>query len=122
MEMNVAREVAALQRMTSCPSIPSPCAAPRGETRGSHADPSAPRRHHPRGRPGRRRPPEGSAEPEGGCAMLTEEQAWVLVGLGFLSALALYVEQGTWAGLFVPVFLIVVFSIANPGGPGEGDH
>ncbi|HJZ57737.1 MAG TPA: hypothetical protein VKE74_22450 [Gemmataceae bacterium] len=53
--------------------------------------------------------------------MLTEEQAWVLVGLGFLSAGALYIEQGTWAGLAVPVFLIVVFSIANPGGPGEGE-
>ncbi|HJZ56764.1 MAG TPA: hypothetical protein VKE74_17485 [Gemmataceae bacterium] len=54
--------------------------------------------------------------------MLTEEQAWVLVGLGFLSALALYIEQGTWAGLAVPVFLIILFTVANPGEPGEGDR
>ena len=54
--------------------------------------------------------------------MLTEEQAWGLVGLGFLSALALDIEQGTWAGLVVPVLLIVVFAIANPGGPCEGDR
>src|SRR5262249_5942109 len=51
---------------------------------------------------GRRR---DSAGPEGRCAMLTEEQAWVLVGLGFLSACALYLEQGTWAGLVVPVVM-----------------
>ncbi|HJZ58137.1 MAG TPA: hypothetical protein VKE74_24560 [Gemmataceae bacterium] len=54
--------------------------------------------------------------------MLTEEQAWGLIGLGFLSALALYIEQGTWAGLAMPVFLIVVFVTANPDGPGEDDR
>ncbi|HJZ58632.1 MAG TPA: hypothetical protein VKE74_27065 [Gemmataceae bacterium] len=54
--------------------------------------------------------------------MLTEEQGWGLVGLGFLSALVLYIDQGTWAGLVVPLVLIIVFTVANPGGPGEGDR
>src|SRR5262249_43288509 len=48
--------------------------------------------------------------------MLTEEQAWGLVGLGFLAALALYIEQGTWDGVALPVFLIILFTVANPGG------
>ncbi|HJZ57942.1 MAG TPA: hypothetical protein VKE74_23495 [Gemmataceae bacterium] len=31
--------------------------------------------------------------------MISEEQAWVPISLGFLSAGALSIEQGTWDGL-----------------------
>ena len=48
--------------------------------------------------------------------MITEEQAWVTIGLGFLTAVAMYVDQGTWAGLVVPITLFILFAVANPGG------
>src|SRR5262245_30654696 len=42
------------------------------------AEPPAPRRHHPRGRPGRRRSPEGSAGHEGGerCSPRSRPGCW----------------------------------------------
>ena len=51
---------------------------------------------------------------------VSEEQAWTTVGLGFLAAVALYVETGTWDGLALPVFLILVFAVANHRGPDDG--
>lgn len=52
-------------------------------------------------------------------AAISEEQAWTTVGLGFLGAIALKLETGSWDGLALPIFLIILFAVVNHQGGDE---
>lgn len=52
-------------------------------------------------------------------AAVSEEQAWVTVGLGVLSAAAIKLETGSWDGLALPIFLIILFAVVNHQGSDE---